>query len=83
MPKSSHSARFNYSLQLVTGTDADGKECYSYVLVAPDVAEKLKQKKLKGKLEESGLVIFSGIGTPTDIEHARAMEIFQTQCLKA
>lgn len=72
----------HYSLQLVTGKDASGKPCYSYVLMAPGTARKLQRGKLREKLEDCGLVIFSGIGTPSEIEHARAMEIFHTQCLK-
>lgn len=69
---SGHAKRLHYVLECLTGVDAHGSPCYSYVLFPPEVAARRGADGVLRVGESEGVVLHSGWGEPDAYDDMRA-----------
>lgn len=70
--QNSHAQKLEYVMECLIGKDAQGQDCYSYVLFPPEVAARRGADGVLRASESDGVVLHSGWGEPDAYDEERA-----------
>lgn len=77
-------AEKSYSLQLLEGSDGSGNAVFKYVLFNKLAFQEIEDRltELFPKIEEYGIIVYEGKGSPSEDDKHKALEIFNRDYLK-